>query len=305
MYKSNKAFTLIELLVVIAIIAILAAILFPVFAQAKVAAKKTSDLSNLKQMATASYMYFSDYDDTLFLYRTTTSNPQYNPFWTDVNVGSGACAGSSSSKKQFWDVLLSPYCKNYDMFKGPGVSNAWAIIEPNGGTMAGPGGNPDCSYGGQNSYGVNRLVFNANQNAYNFGVIAEAANTLIITDTTYYDLMPKMDDHNASNAWAPLGQFIGDPGATQYFVSNNSECDYYNYWVQLGSSACDGILPYGNVAEETKVMAKIKLRNGGILNCAFADGHAKSLQAEKVVYDLVDNGNNLKSFWDPWKLGVK
>ena len=46
----KKAFTLIELLVVIAIIAILAAILFPVFAQAKVAAKKVSTLSNFKQM---------------------------------------------------------------------------------------------------------------------------------------------------------------------------------------------------------------------------------------------------------------
>jgi len=48
MHSKLKAFTLIELLVVIAIIAILAAILFPVFAQAKLAAKKTSDLSNLK-----------------------------------------------------------------------------------------------------------------------------------------------------------------------------------------------------------------------------------------------------------------
>lgn len=51
--KKNKAFTLIELLVVIAIITILAAILFPVFVQAKLAAKKTQDLSNMKQMGTA------------------------------------------------------------------------------------------------------------------------------------------------------------------------------------------------------------------------------------------------------------
>jgi len=61
--KSTKAFTLIELLVVIAIIAILAAILFPVFAQAKVAAKKISCLSNVKQMATAAQLYLADYDD--------------------------------------------------------------------------------------------------------------------------------------------------------------------------------------------------------------------------------------------------
>src|SRR5450432_54076 len=59
----SHAFTLIELLVVIAIIAILAAILFPVFAQAKFAAKKTTSLSGLKQMALGLQMYSGDADD--------------------------------------------------------------------------------------------------------------------------------------------------------------------------------------------------------------------------------------------------
>jgi prepilin-type N-terminal cleavage/methylation domain-containing protein len=60
----KRAFTLIELLVVIAIIAILAAILFPVFAQAKAAAKATSGLSNVKQLALSQQMYYNDNDDT-------------------------------------------------------------------------------------------------------------------------------------------------------------------------------------------------------------------------------------------------
>jgi prepilin-type N-terminal cleavage/methylation domain-containing protein len=60
-----RGFTLIELLVVIAIIAILAAILFPVFAQAKLAAKKTVALSNAKQLATANFIYMGDCDDAL------------------------------------------------------------------------------------------------------------------------------------------------------------------------------------------------------------------------------------------------
>src|SRR5450755_373290 len=61
--KLKRAFTLIELLVVIAIIAILAAILFPVFAQAKLAAKKTVAISNQKQIGLAILMYANDYDD--------------------------------------------------------------------------------------------------------------------------------------------------------------------------------------------------------------------------------------------------
>jgi prepilin-type N-terminal cleavage/methylation domain-containing protein len=61
----KRAFTLIELLVVIAIIAILAAILFPVFAQAKVAAKKTKAISNVKQTATSVLLYTGDHDDVM------------------------------------------------------------------------------------------------------------------------------------------------------------------------------------------------------------------------------------------------
>jgi prepilin-type N-terminal cleavage/methylation domain-containing protein len=62
--QKKQGFTLIELLVVIAIIAILAAILFPVFAQAREAARKTTCLSNLKQNGLGMLMYVNDYDDT-------------------------------------------------------------------------------------------------------------------------------------------------------------------------------------------------------------------------------------------------
>ncbi|RYG45286.1 prepilin-type N-terminal cleavage/methylation domain-containing protein [bacterium] len=70
----KKAFTLIELLVVIAIIAILAAILFPVFAQAKLAAKKTAGLNATKQIGLATNIYINDVDDVLPPYRLSVAN---------------------------------------------------------------------------------------------------------------------------------------------------------------------------------------------------------------------------------------
>ncbi|MBC8140518.1 MAG: prepilin-type N-terminal cleavage/methylation domain-containing protein, partial [Armatimonadetes bacterium] len=63
--NQNRAFTLIELLVVIAIIAILAAILFPVFAQARAKARQTACLSNMKQIGIAVLSYAQDYDELI------------------------------------------------------------------------------------------------------------------------------------------------------------------------------------------------------------------------------------------------
>ena len=68
-----RGFTLIELLVVIAVIAILAAILFPVFAQAREKARQTACLSNMRQMSMAVQMYTQDYDESLPLAATATA----------------------------------------------------------------------------------------------------------------------------------------------------------------------------------------------------------------------------------------
>ena len=107
----RKAFTLIELLVVIAIIAILAAILFPVFAQAKEAAKATAILNNQKQITTGMMMYIGDQDDTLPSYITRTDLAR-NGYYRDDVVS--------------WVMQFDPYIKN-----GKPVMTAAESVNPN------------------------------------------------------------------------------------------------------------------------------------------------------------------------------
>jgi len=105
----RKAFTLIELLVVIAIIAILAAILFPVFAQAKAAAKRTTSLSNQKQIDLASIMYSGDFDDTEVL----------PSGWNNCTAPAVVCFNGGALGEIPWPLLVYPYTKNADLFKDP------------------------------------------------------------------------------------------------------------------------------------------------------------------------------------------
>lgn len=109
----KKAFTLIELLVVIAIIAILAAILFPVFAQAKAAAKKTNDLSQLKQLGLASLMYSGDYDDSAMAF-------PYAGQWSTSCPGCGSNTTFTHGEMgAWWSDRLQPYVKNKGIFANP------------------------------------------------------------------------------------------------------------------------------------------------------------------------------------------
>jgi prepilin-type N-terminal cleavage/methylation domain-containing protein/prepilin-type processing-associated H-X9-DG protein len=119
----RRAFTLIELLVVIAIIAILAAILFPVFAQAKAAAKKTQALSNVKQHITASLMYTNDYDD-LFGIATPLFPPTINWAWDRFIPLSQLLQPTTppatrDAVETFIYNSMQPYMKNVQLHRDP------------------------------------------------------------------------------------------------------------------------------------------------------------------------------------------
>ena len=115
--ERRKAFTLIELLVVIVIISILSAILFPVFARARENARRTSCMSNLKQISIGVMMYTQDYDETFMIrYQDPNDNSLYDRF-----------AGEKA-----WSVLLQPYIKSTQLFKCPSQT-LWPASSSSGG----------------------------------------------------------------------------------------------------------------------------------------------------------------------------
>ena len=129
----RRGFTLIELLVVIAIIAILAAILFPVFAQAREKARQTTCISNLKQIGSSVMMYAQDYDEEFPM--GTYNGPrnwEVNPdgmadcfgWWAGFDPRDGGapfhgCAYSAQFYRCLMVVQLGPYIKNFGVWYCP------------------------------------------------------------------------------------------------------------------------------------------------------------------------------------------
>ncbi len=154
--NSHRAFTLIELLVVIAIISILAAILFPVFARARENARRTSCVSNVKQMGLGMMMYAQDYDERI---------PGRNTL-TGSTMGT-SCASGAAGCVLIYDVinnrpyLLEPYLKNRQIFICPS--------------------RPATASAFRGDYGMNGLLING----YSLANIELTAEMTMFTDDTY------------------------------------------------------------------------------------------------------------------------
>jgi prepilin-type N-terminal cleavage/methylation domain-containing protein len=307
-----RAFTLIELLVVIAIIAILAAILFPVFAQAKLAAKRTQDLSNVKQIGTGLQIYLADYDDTLPPYRTRNTP---NPFAPSIHLT------GNSVNRVFFNQLLHPYIKNHEMWRSPANGEAWVNL--NTACTTNNDDNQDvgdgCSYGGQNSYGVNNYMFPSGASlssaaravGMNSSAVVEVANTLLMTNARYYNVLPRYVRPDGTKVMD--GLLNGDSSGLNPAVpaSYADTVDYYfHYWkyVNYGISFSEkGVATGGFYDNSAATIARIERRGknifAGKMNVVYADTHAKTEDYIRVIDDLINNPNS--SIWDPYKAGVR
>jgi len=167
--QNNQGFTLIELLVVISIISLLAAILFPVFARARENARRTSCMSNLKQIGLAMMQYTQDYDE--HLPSAVASFPTAQPY---------PSLPSSSGSTWLWWTIIYPYIKNTQVFVCPSSGATWL-----GGYYPYKG-----TYGNWYApYGYNNFL-KTSSGGLSLAAIPQVATTPFIADSTYYLIGP-------------------------------------------------------------------------------------------------------------------
>jgi prepilin-type N-terminal cleavage/methylation domain-containing protein/prepilin-type processing-associated H-X9-DG protein len=264
--RRSRGFTLIELLVVIAIIAILAAILFPVFAQAREKARQTACLSNLKQIGTGFAMYTQDYDETF-------------PVWTANHCGT--YTGGAFGIRYLFPSLVDPYIKNGVT---PNPTDA-------GGTLLGVWACPTMKAQVSdivNTYAYNYYALGGTNNCAGTPLGAEYAP---FNDSQYPTPAPLASlGRPAETIMVVEGSQLARPPAA-YTVLQSA----FNNGVwgthQLGTGV---VAPSGGATATTNAFkAEIdRAITGRRTNVAYADGHVKSVNTQSLVsYQCVmENG---------------
>jgi prepilin-type N-terminal cleavage/methylation domain-containing protein/prepilin-type processing-associated H-X9-DG protein len=240
--SNRSAFTLIELLVVIAIIAILAAILFPVFAQAREKARQTSCVANTRQMGIALSMYAQDNEGYPMMGSLSTADPRTR-----------------------WPDYIYPYVKNEGLFSCPSKpedleGKAWAHLPKTSPVRYG-------GYGYNFQYLGNSRLATATSPNLPFGAldseIVRPAETIAISDTNGV----RKDDGTVSE-----GQYTIDPPLPSERGSGKASGYYGNGSAECGSDK-PGLPGCRSLPHE---------RHNGMVSVVFADGHAKAMQLKQM-----------------------
>lgn len=249
----SRAFTLIELLVVIAIIAILAAILFPVFAQAKQAAKKTSALSNTKQLNLGIQMYIGDYDD----------------MYPEAVLG--GCTGQATQNNSLWSRTSYPYMKNKGIYRDPTSEYNWAGFRYTSAVAA-----PE-------------LGLQPNDTPCGTATIRGDIRTQSIgLNRTFFSYYICGLDTGQIGCSLQLWEPPENPGACGAYYTNGSRIQEAAVFVMLAPTTPDcntGQIPYvsSNIdpINAKGGWASMSSRQGEGMSLAFADGHAKFYSSSK------------------------
>jgi prepilin-type N-terminal cleavage/methylation domain-containing protein/prepilin-type processing-associated H-X9-DG protein len=276
----RPAFTLIELLVVIAIIAILAAILFPVFAQAREAARKTTCLSNLRQLGTGLMMYAQDFDETLpassfAAVPGQSINSIRNPKWADV---------------------IQPYVKNDQLFTCPSDSDPRRIFTS---LSTNPARGQGCTGGActsplGGSYQVNTAYDGSARFGFPMGkplaAIASPADTIFAVEGPANVNNQIYWSGGAMNPVLPLRPFISYSPITaadtnSFHMDTRANPAYFGY-------------------QDSNLRRFLVLgRHNAIANIIFCDGHAKGLDVTKVAETHpVQDGSILRNAFFRWTI---
>jgi prepilin-type N-terminal cleavage/methylation domain-containing protein/prepilin-type processing-associated H-X9-DG protein len=270
----RKGFTLIELLVVIAIIAILAAILFPVFAQAREKARAITCVSNEKQIGLAILQYTQDYDEKF-------------PFAADNNWQNG------------WTTTVQPYVKSYAVFLCPDDANA--KLASGISAWAGVGVSYSCNgylgydnqLGANQQYGVMGMPAGttgaANGGGLSDGAVTQPSNTIMVGEKFNSDTITAGGSGTAS--WfGPATMFSG----VTWWDANPAFGEIPN-----GS----GTTGNPNAAYPKSPNGAVSAHHNGLANFLFADGHVKAMHPAATNPDPNGNidkvdGQSLDNMWD-------
>jgi prepilin-type N-terminal cleavage/methylation domain-containing protein/prepilin-type processing-associated H-X9-DG protein len=276
MLRRARAFTLIELLVVIAIIAILAAILFPVFAQAREKARGISCISNTKQLSTGILMYTQDYDE-------------YYPIGF---ISNGAWGGQFA-----WDDLIEPYLKSLQVlvcpddkggpFQGAMSWEGWGISYASNGYYD---QNYCCSPSWDSGYFLDGPMGYGGQGwldggSNNLAAMTQPAQTIMIAEKFNKDaLTDSLGWGNASAAG--VDSVIAGPILFTDGWGASLEPDGFS------GTTGNGVTRNPNAAWPDGANGAVSAHHTNMANFAFCDGHSKSMNPVTTNPDSVHQPQN-------------